>query len=211
MLIISLSGGSGSGKTTLARHIMSRFPEGAVTLLPMDAYYKDHAYLDDEEKMKHNFDHPDAMDFELLIKHLCELRKGVQVKRPVYSFMTCSRQLNTFPVCPSEIILLEGFMALIDKNVRDIADMKIYIDATENNRLERIVKRDKEERGRTRQMVEERFYKMVQPMHQKFIEPFMHFADMIIDGNSTYIQGMADLVEQVICQRLQHNYFLSHN
>lgn len=209
MLVISLSGGSGSGKTTLARHIISRFPEGMMTLLPMDAYYKDHTYLSDDQKMKHNFDHPDAMDFELLIEHLRKLKKGVPVERPAYSFITCSRQPDTFTVSPAEIILLEGLMSMTSKDLRDAADVKIFIDATENNRLERIVARDKEERGRTRQMVEERFFRTVQPMHEKFIEPFRRFADMIIDGNSSYIQGMVNSVGQLISRRLQHNYCLS--
>jgi uridine kinase len=209
MLVISLSGGSGSGKTTLARHIISRFPKGFVTLLPMDAYYKDHAHLSDDEKMKHNFDHPDAIDFELLIAHLWELKKGVPVERPVYSFITCSRQPGTFPVLPSEIVLLEGLMALNNKYLRNIADVKVFIDTTEHNRLERIVARDKEERGRTREMVEERFRQTVQPMHEKFIEPFRHYADMIIDGNSSYIQGMVNNIGQVIGLRLQHNYCFS--
>lgn len=206
MLIISISGGSGSGKTTLAKDITHRFPADYVTLLPMDAYYNDHSFLSNEEKMRHNFDHPDAMDFKLLASHIQKLRAGGTVERPVYSFITCSRQPFTTTVRPSAIILIDGFMALLDKKLRDNIDFKIFIDVDESNRLQRIIERDEKERGRSKQLIVERFYKTVQPMHDAFIEPSKRFADIIIDGNPTDIQAIADSIEFAICRKLHMNY-----
>lgn len=202
MLTISLSGGSGSGKTTLAKEIMARFPVGFTTLLPMDAYYKDHSYLSDEEKKKHNFDHPNTMDFSLLNDHLYLLKTGIPIERPVYSFLSCSRQHYTLPVYPSRVIMLEGFMALINKKLRNNTDIRFYVDVTEENRLRRIIERDMKERGRTAEMVETRFYKTVKPMHEKYIEPYKRFADIIIDGNDTNVQTIVSNMEKIINEKL---------
>jgi len=205
MLIVSLSGGSGSGKTTLANQITSKFPQGLISLLPMDAYYKDHSYLSEEEKKHHNFDHPDSIDFELLLNHLEKLKMDMPVQRPVYSYITCSRENQFIAVEPSEIIIVEGLMTLANEKLRNKIDLKIYIDVAEAVRFKRIVERDVAERERSRESVMERFYKTVQPMHEAFIEPYKYSADVIIDGNSKNIQAITTTIVQVIGKHLYHH------
>jgi uridine kinase len=183
MRIIGLSGGSGSGKTTIAKQIISMFPEDFASLLPMDAYYKDHSHLRAEDKLIHNFDHPDSFDFNLLLDHLRTLRKHQPVARPVYSYVTCSREPTTVSVYPSELIILEGLLALSDEQIGKEVDLKIYLDVNEENRFERIVERDFHERGRSREKAMERFYQTVHPMHKLYVEPLKSLADIVIDGN----------------------------
>lgn len=204
MLIVSLSGGSGSGKTTLAKNIATKFPPGMISVLPIDAYYKDHSHLCEEEKILYNFDHPDSIDFDLLIDHLQKLKMSLPIERPVYSFKTCSRENYCILMEPTEILIIEGLMALTYERLRMEADVKIYLDVSELNRLERTIARDVSERGRTREMVESRFYRIVQPMHQAYIEPFKHGADMIIDGNDDSIENLTAAIVQVIGQYLYH-------
>jgi uridine kinase len=202
MLIVSLSGGSGSGKTTLARNIVSKFPSGLINILPLDAYYKDHSHLSAKEKIHYNFDHPDSIDFDLLLDQLQQLKISFPIDRPVYSFITCSRENYSIKMEPSEILILEGLMTLSHEKLRKEANVKIYIDVSEINRLERIVARDVNERGRSRQMVENRFFRTVQPMHQTYIEPCKYNADIIIDGNDTNIETITSSIVQVIGQYL---------
>ena len=204
MLIVSLSGGSGSGKTTIAKQIASKFPSGFISILPIDAYYKDHSYLSPEEKILKNFDHPDSIDFDLLIEHLRKLKMSIPIERPIYSFITCSRESKYIKIEPSEIIIIEGLMALTNEKLRMETNVKIYIDVTEANRFERIVERDVSERGRSREMAMERFYKTVQPMHEAFIEPYKYSADVIIDGNSDNTNAITTSIVQVVGKYLYH-------
>jgi uridine kinase len=205
MLIVSLSGGSGSGKTTLANLITSKFPDGLISLLPMDAYYKDHSTLSEEEKKGHNFDHPDSIDFDLLINHLQNLKMEIPVERPVYSYITCSRENQSVTVNPSEIIIVEGLMTLANEKLRNQFDLKIYLDVTEAVRFKRIIERDVAERERTHELIMERFYKTVQPMHEAFIEPYKYSVDVIIDGNCQNIQTLTTSIVQVIGKHLYHH------
>lgn len=209
MLIVSLSGGSGSGKTTLARYIASKFQSGLINILPLDAYYKDHSHLSAEEKIHYNFDHPDSIDFDLLINDLQKLKMSLPIERPVYSFLTCSREDYTITVEPSEILIIEGLMALTHERLRTEADVKIYLDVSETNRLERTIARDVTERGRNREMVERRFSQTVEPMHQAFIEPYKFSADVILDGNDSNVESMATSILQIIGKYLYHTKFQS--
>jgi uridine kinase len=205
MLIVSLSGGSGSGKTTIASQIASKLPKGLISILPMDAYYKDHSHLTQEQKEQHNFDHPDSIDFDLLIDHLHKLKLSLPIERPVYSYITCSREKDCIKTEPTEIIIIEGLMALANKKLRQETNLKIFIDVCETIRLERILERDMAERGRTRKLVMERFYKTVQPMHEDFIEPCKLYADVIIDGNNQDVSAITTLIVQVIGKHLYHH------
>lgn len=205
MFIICLSGGSGSGKTTLAELIASRFPRNFVSILPIDAYYKDHNHLSAEEKRLHNFDHPDAIDFDLLVEHLQKLKMSLPVDRPVYSFHTCSREQEVVRVEPSEILIVEGLLALFNEKLRSEAGYTIFLNVSEANRLNRIIERDSEERGRTMESTTERFYTTVQPMHEAFIEPYKDKADLIIDGNVSNLNVIATSVVQAIGTHLYKN------
>jgi len=205
MLIVSLSGGSGSGKTTLVNQIASKFPKGLLSILPMDAYYKDHSHLTTEQKKTHNFDHPDSVDFDLLIEHLKKLKMLVPVERPVYSYLTCSRENHCVKIEPSEIIVIEGLMTLANEKLRQQTNLKIFIDVSETIRLERIVERDATERSRSRELTLERFYKTVKPMHESYIESYKYSADVIIDGNSQNIATITTSIVQVIGKHLYHN------
>ena len=202
MLIVSLSGGSGSGKTTLADYIVSGFEPGKVTVLPIDAYYKDHSHLSAEEKLSYNFDHPDVIDFGLLINDIHRLKISLPTDRPIYSFITCSRERESIRVHPSDILIIEGLMGLTHERLRMEADIKVFLDVSEANRLERTIARDVTERGRDRLMVENRFYKTVQPMHAEFIEPFKSKADIVLDANGTDIEAIALKITKEISLRL---------
>jgi uridine kinase len=204
MLIVSLSGGSGSGKTTLANYLASRFHPSILAILPIDAYYRDHSHLTPSEKLNYNFDHPDAIDFELLNDHLRKLKMGFSIKRPTYSFVTCSRKQQVISIKPSTILIVEGLMALTDEKLRLQADVKIYIDVTEANRFARIVERDVLERGRNREIAMDRFYKTVQPMHEAFVEPYKVIADVVIDGNDSNITRITTSIVQTIGNYLYH-------
>ncbi|MDP4208983.1 MAG: uridine kinase [Bacteroidota bacterium] len=203
MLIAGLTGGSGSGKTTLAQQLVAKLPEGSICVIPMDAYYKDHGHLTRKEKLLHNFDHPDSIDFDLLNLHLRSLKMNISIERPVYSYITCSRQSQTVVVSPAKIVLLDGLLALSDEHLREILDLKIFLEVSENIRKERTIRRDMEERGRTRKAVEERFYHTVQPMHDAFIEPSKQFADIVINGNSDDIESTTDTLKNFLLSYLQ--------
>lgn len=202
MLIICLSGGSGSGKTTLAKLIASKFPKGFVSILPIDAYYKDHSHLNEEEKRLYNFDHPDAIDFDLLIDHLQKLKMSLPIHRPVYSFLTCSREQACERIEPSEILIVEGLLAMSSEKLKTEAGYTIFLDASEATRLNRIIERDMAERGRSMEMSAERFYSVVQPMHEAYIELHKDSADLIVDGNSNNINAIVRRVVQAIGSHL---------
>ena len=184
MNIIGIAGGDRYGKTTLVSRIISSYPIGVVSHLPLDAYYRDHAFLSESEKLLYNFDHPDAIDFELLISDIKKLKYNISINRPVYSFITCSRLSQTINVSSAEVILVDGLFTLLNEELRKELTYKVFIDVTKTKRLERIIKRDINERGRNRRIVKDRFTNTVSPMHDKFVEPTRQFADEIINGNS---------------------------
>jgi uridine kinase len=194
MLIVGIAGGTGSGKTTVVKKLMQVFPDNQVVVMPQDAYYKDNGHITLEERQKINFDHPDSVEFSLLIDHLKQLRKGNSVNMPVYSYLTCLRSEETITIKPARVVLVEGILILSDKGLRDMLDIKVFVDADADDRLGRVIKRDIEERGRDVQMVLERYHKTVKPSHLQFIEPSKRYADIIIPGGAENQVGIEVLV-----------------
>lgn len=181
MFIIGIAGGTGSGKTTVVKKIIQELPAGKVALIPQDSYYKKaEPGVSLEELRKKNFDHPDAFDWKLLLEQIKMLKEGKAIEQPVYSFLVCDRQAETIHVEPSEVVIVEGIMALYDKELRDLMDLRIYVDADADDRLLRVIERDVIERGRTARMVMGRYEKVLKPMHREFIEPTKQYADLII-------------------------------
>ena len=188
MLIIGIAGGTGSGKTTVVRKILERLPQGEVVILPQDSYYKDSSHLPLEDRLEINFDHPDSLEWELLIKHLKELKKGHDIDQPIYSYLTCTRASETIPVKPTDVIIVEGILILYNAELRKLLDLKVFVDADADDRLIRVINRDIVERGRSVNKVMERYELTVKPMHLQFIEPTKRFADLIIpQGGNNHI------------------------
>ena len=180
MLIIGIAGGSGSGKTTVVKAITEKLKE-QVVVIPQDSYYKDSSHLPMEERQKVNFDHPDSIDFDLLNEHLHALRCGRSIEQPVYSYLTCSRsRTETIKVNPAEVIIIEGILIFTCARLREQMDIKIFVDADDDDRLMRVMARDILERGKTVESVIERYTKTVKPMYLQFIEPSKRYADIII-------------------------------
>lgn len=180
MLIIGIAGGSGSGKTTVVKAITENLKE-KVVVIPQDSYYKDSSHLPPEERQQVNFDHPDSIDFDLLNEHLKQLKSGKSIEQPVYSYLTCSRsKTETVTVSPAEVIIIEGILIFTCAKLRKQMDVKIFVDADDDDRLMRVMARDIMERGKTVQKVIDRYTKTVKPMYLQFIEPSKRYADIII-------------------------------
>ncbi|MFN8239869.1 MAG: uridine kinase [Bacteroidales bacterium] len=197
MLIVGIAGGTGSGKTTVVRKIMKEFPNGEVIELPQDAYYRDNSHISLEERQKINFDHPDSVEFDLIIDHLNRLRSGVNVEMPIYSYLTCIRSKETVPVSPARVVIVEGILVLSDPGLRKMLDIKVFVDADADDRLGRVISRDIVERGRSVLKVLERYHETVKPSHLQFIEPSKRYADIIIPGggeNEVGIEVLATMI-----------------
>ena len=203
MIIIGIAGGTGSGKTTVVKKIVEALPAGEVNVLPQDSYYKDSSHIPLEERQKINFDEPAAFEWDLLINQLQDLKDGKDIEVPTYSYLTCTRQPETIPMHPRDVVLVEGILVFSDKRLRDMMDIKVFVDADADDRLIRVINRDCIERGRTPQLVVERYERVLKPMHNKYIEPAKKYADIIIPqgGNNTvaikllkeYIEGRINL------------------
>lgn len=180
MIIIGIAGGTGSGKTTVVKKIVESLPEGSVAVIPQDSYYNNQSHLPLEIRKKTNFDHPNAFDWALLSQQINELREGRSIEQPTYSFYTCTRLSETIHVEPKDVIIVEGIMALYDKSLRDLMDIKIFVDAESDERLLRIITRDIVERGHPLEMQIEKYLHVLKPMHEEFIEPCKRYADLII-------------------------------
>ena len=181
MMVIGIAGGSGSGKTTVVKAISENIVGERVVVIPQDSYYKDSSDLTDEEKRHHNFDHPDAIDWELLCEQLSELKAGRTIHQPVYSYISCSRsKTETVTVEPADVIIIEGILIFTCKELRDQMDIKIFVDADDDDRLMRVMARDITERGKDVHWVIERYTNTVKPMYLQFIEPSKRYADIII-------------------------------
>ncbi|MEI6454935.1 MAG: uridine kinase [bacterium] len=180
MLIIGIAGGSGSGKSTVVNRIIKQLHKQTVTVIPQDAYYKDNGHKSAEERAKINFDHPSSIEWNLLVRHLDQLREGNPIEMPMYSYVTCARSKETIPISPSKVIIVEGILILTNPRLRNRFDIKVYVDADGDDRLMRIIWRDIEERGRSFQQVLKHYDKYVKPMHLQFIEPTKRYADIIV-------------------------------
>ncbi len=188
--IIGIAGGTGSGKTTVVKKIVETLPPHHVAVVPLDSYYNDTTNLTDEERKAINFDHPDAFDWKLLTKQIYDLREGKAIEQPTYSYILSNRLPETIHVEPKPVIIIEGIMTLINKKLRDIMDLKIFVDADSDERLIRNIERDTIDRGRTVSMVVERYLKVLKPMHEQFIEPTKRYADLIIPQGGENKKGI---------------------
>lgn len=198
MMIIGIAGGTGSGKTTVVRKIMQRLPQGEVEVISQDSYYKDSSHVPVEDRQKINFDEPAAFDWPLLIEHLKELKAGRAVESPTYSYLTCTRQPETVHVNPCDVVLVEGILVFSDERLRNMFDIKVFVDADGDDRLIRVISRDCIERGRTPQMVIDRYEQVLKPMHIKHIEPAKRYADLIVPqggNNEVAINLLTDYIK----------------
>ena len=187
--IIGIAGGTGSGKTTVVRKIVEALPPHYVTVVPLDSYYNE------------NIGMTDAFDWKLLVHHVNELRNGHAVEQPTYSYLICNRLPETIHVEPKPVIIIEGIMTLINKKLRDMMDLKIFVDCDSDERLIRNIQRDTIDRGRTVSMVVERYLKVLKPMHEQFIEPTKRYADLIIPQGGENVKGirmMCDYIERLV-------------
>ena len=206
MLVIGIAGGSGSGKTTVVKAIADNLKGEKVVIIPQDSYYKDSSDLTDEEKRHHNFDHPDAIDWDLLCEQLADLKAGRTIHQPVYSYISCSRsKTETVTVEPADVIIIEGILIFTCKELRDQMDIKIFVDADDDDRLMRVMARDITERGKDVHWVIERYTNTVKPMYLQFIEPSKRYADIIIPQgghNKVAIDVICATVEKSLTKTL---------
>jgi uridine kinase len=191
MLIIGIGGGTGSGKTTVVRKIIESLPDNSVAVIPQDSYYNDQSNLPLEVRKQTNFDHPDAFEWPLLAKQIEQLRRGQAIEQPTYSYITCTRLEETVHVEPKDVIIVEGIMALYDKSLRDLMDLKIFVDAGADERLLRVIQRDIAERGHPLDMLISKYRNVLKPMHDEFIEPTKQFADIIIPNGGNNDRAIA--------------------
>ncbi|EOT30496.1 uridine kinase [Enterococcus saccharolyticus] len=187
-IIIGVTGGSGSGKTSVSRAILNHFPEHSIMMLEHDSYYKDQSHLAFEDRLKTNYDHPLAFDTDLLIEHLSKLLNYETIEKPVYDYVKHTRSEETVIQEPKEVIILEGILILEDERLRELMDIKIYVDTDDDIRIIRRIKRDMEERGRTLDSIIEQYLSVVKPMYNQFIEPTKRYADVIVpEGGENHV------------------------
>ena len=204
MLVIGIAGGSGSGKTTVVKAIVNQL-QGRVVVIPQDSYYKDSSHVPVEERKNINFDHPDAIDWKLMCQQIRELKGGKTIQQPVYSYITCSRSTTeTVTVEPADVLIVEGILIFTCKELRDQMNIKIFVDADDDDRLMRIIVRDIAERGRTIETAIEHYCDTVKPMYLQFIEPSKRYADIIVPQgghNKVAIDILTTTVEQALMQK----------
>lgn len=201
MLILGIAGGTGCGKTTVVNQIVDELPENEVGVISQDSYYNDLSHLTKEERGKVNFDHPNSIDFDLLISHLDQLRQGKSINKPIYSFVEETRLDETILTPPRKVMIVEGILVLSNQQLRNMFDIKIYVHADSDERLIRRLQRDIKERGHDLEKALTRYQTAVKPMHQQFIEPSKEFADIIIPNNH-YNTVAVDMVRTIINDRL---------
>ena len=201
MLIIGISGGTGSGKTTVVKKIIESLPVNQVAVIPQDSYYRDSSHLPLEERQKLNFDEPAAFEWELLYDQLKQLKENKAIEQPIYSYLTCTRMEETINVQPCEVVIVEGILVLTDTKLREMMDIKVFVDADADERLIRVINRDCVERGRTVQMVIDRYEAVLKPMHNQHIEPTKRFADLIVPQGGTN-QVAIDILTNFISGKL---------
>ena len=204
MLIIGIAGGTGSGKTTVVNEIIARLKNGDAAVISQDAYYRDNSHLPLEERQQINFDHPDSIEFELLIDHIKKLKNGESIREPEYSYLTCTRSEDTVLINPHTVIIVEGILCLFPKDLRDLMDIKIFVDCEADVRLSRVIMRDIIERGRDVIKVLHRYEDTVRPSHLQFIEPTKRYADIIVpEGGNNKVA--IDIITQYIEKHLHDN------
>lgn len=200
-IIIGVTGGTGSGKTTVTRKIIEEFGDVSLAYIPQDAYYKDQSHLTMDERVLTNYDHPFAFDNDLLSEHIRQLLDGQAVQMPVYDFTQHNRAVETIRVQPKEVIIIEGILIFSDKELRDLMDIKVFVDTDDDIRIIRRIKRDMAERGRSLDSIIDMYTSIVKPMHEQFIEPTKKFADIIIPeggSNNVAIDLMTTKIRSII-------------
>ena len=201
MLVIGIAGGTGSGKTTVVRRIIESLPPDEVAVMPQDCYYRDNSHIPLETRLKMNYDEPASIEWELLCRQLEELKEGRSVEMPTYDFLTCSRMKETVRLEPKEVVVVEGILVPTDKQLRNMTDVKVFVDADADERLIRVIQRDCIERGRTPQMVIDRYQETLKPMHELYIEPSKRYADLIVPqggNNRVAIKLLTDYIRSLI-------------
>jgi len=206
-IIIGITGGTGSGKTTVVKRIVEALPSSSVAVVPLDSYYNDQSNLSIEERQCINFDHPDAFDWKLLKEHINLLKKNNAIEQPTYSYLVSNRLEETIHIEPKPVIIIEGILALCDNELRNMMDIKIFVDCDSDERLIRNIQRDTVNRGRNVEDVINRYIKVLKPMHELFIEPTKQFANIIIPegGNNAvgidmlckYIENISDKINKL--------------
>lgn len=201
ILVIGIAGGTGSGKSTVVRKIIESLPAEEVAVIPQDCYYNDNAHIPLEERLKMNYDEPASIEWTLLTKQIQELKDGRPIEMPTYDFITCSRLDRTIHISPRKVIVVEGILVLTDKPLRDMLDVKVFVDADADERLIRVIHRDCIERGRTPQMVIDRYSETLKPMHELYIEPSKRYADLIIPQgghNKVAVKLLTDYIRSLL-------------
>ena len=203
-IVIGVTGGSGSGKTTVSRAIFNHFPNHSIMMLEQDSYYKDQSHLSFEERLATNYDHPFAFDTDLLIEHLQQLLNYQAIEKPVYDYVAHTRSSDVLIQEPKEVIILEGILILEDSRLRELMDIKLYVDTDDDIRIIRRIKRDMEERGRTLDSVIEQYLTVVKPMYHQFIESTKRYADVIVpEGGENHVA--IDLITTKVASILNEN------
>lgn len=202
MFIIGIAGGTGCGKTTVVRKIISQLPKNQVAVIAQDSYYKDNSHIPLKERQSINFDHPSSIEFPYLVEHIRLLKEGKPIKQPVYSYLTCTRSEETIPVAPKKVIIVEGILIFTHEPLRDLLDIKVFVDADSDDRLSRVIYRDISERGRTVDVVLDRYHDTVKPMHLQFIEPTKRYADIIVPQGGNNMVAI-NILTSTIKERLQ--------
>ncbi len=208
MLVIGIAGGTGSGKTTVVKRIIESLPKDEVVVMPQDCYYKNNSHIPLEERLKMNYDEPASIEWSLLCSQLQALKNGETVEMPTYDFLTCSRMPETVTLKPRDVVVVEGILVLTDKHLRDMMDVKVFVDADADERLIRVIRRDCIERGRTPQMVIDRYQETLKPMHELYIEPSKRYADLIVPqggNNKVAVKLLTDYIRSLLTSNGQNN------
>ena len=203
MLIIGIAGGTGSGKTTVVNKIVNTLPPDTVAIIPQDSYYNDQSDLPLEVRKRTTFAHPDTFESKLFAHHIDELRHGRAIEQPTYSYITCTRLEETIHVEPRRVIIVEGIMTLYDKQLRDLMDLKIFVDAEPDERLLRVIERDIAERGHPLEMLIDKYRNVLKPMHDEFIEPTKQYADIIIPNGGENARAVAMMQMYILSALIQ--------
>lgn len=201
-LVIGISGGSGSGKSTVARNVAAALRDASVAFLDMDAYYLDHGHLPIEARKKVNWDHPNAFDWDHLVGQLGRLADGHAIDKPVYDFVIHARRVETVRIPPADVVVIDGILLFVDARVRDLCDVKVFVDADADIRLIRRIRRDMAKRGRPLAEILDQYLSTVQPMHLEFVEPSKRYADVIVPRGGHNPVAIEMIVAKIV-RRLQ--------
>lgn len=202
--MIGIAGGTGSGKSTVARRVTEALSHASVAFIDMDAYYRDFSHLPIEERRRINWDHPEQFDLELFIEQMARLQDGVAIEKPVYDFVTHTRSSQTATVPPADVIVVDGILLFVEERVRELLDVKVFVDADSDIRLARRIRRDMAKRGRPLDEILEQYLSTVRPMHLQFVEPSKRYADVIVPRgghNAVAIEMIVAKIQRRLEQR----------